>query len=49
MVVQFFFQGKSTELVRIFKKSSPEEKQKAQEILSKLDVSNSNTYKQELR
>lgn len=49
MVVQFFFQGKSTELVRIFKKSPPEEKQKAQEILSKLDVTNSNTYKQELR
>jgi hypothetical protein len=49
MIVQFFFQGKATELIRIFKKGTPEEKQKAQEMLAKLDISNSNRYRQELR
>jgi hypothetical protein len=49
MIVQFFFQGKANELIRIFKKGSPEEKQKAQEMLVKLDISNSNRYRQELR
>jgi hypothetical protein len=49
MIVQFFFQGKSKELIQIFKKGTPDEKQKAREILQKIDISNSNTYKQELR
>ena len=49
MIVAFFFQGKATELVRIFKKAIPEDKQKAREILQKIDISNSNTYKQELK
>jgi hypothetical protein len=49
MIVQFFFQGKATELIRIFKKGTPEEKQKAQEMLVKLDISNSNRYRTELR
>jgi hypothetical protein len=49
MIVAFFFQGKSTELIRIFKKATPEDKQKAREILQKIDISNSNTYKQELK
>lgn len=49
MIVQFFFQGKATELIRIFKKGTPEEKQKAQEMLVKLDIANSNRYRQELR
>lgn len=49
MIVQFFFQGKAAELSRIFKKATPEEKQKAREILMKLDIPNSNTYKQELK
>lgn len=49
MIVAFFFQGKSAELIRIFKRGTPEEKQKAREILQKIDISNSNTYKQELK
>ncbi|RYY23488.1 MAG: DUF4835 family protein [Chitinophagaceae bacterium] len=49
MIVQFFFQGKATELIRIFKKGTPEEKQKAQEMLARLDITNSNRYRQELR
>ncbi|HEY8897960.1 MAG TPA: DUF4835 family protein [Niastella sp.] len=49
MIVPFFFQGKATELIRIFKRATPEDKQKAREILQKIDISNSNTYKQELK
>jgi hypothetical protein len=49
MIIPFFFQGKSNEIVKIFKKSPPEEKQKVQEMMSKMDISNSNTYKQELK
>nr|WP_315824865.1 hypothetical protein [Paraflavitalea speifideiaquila] len=33
----------------MFKKASPEEKQKAREILMKVDITNANTYKQELK
>lgn len=49
MIVQFFFQGKSTEFIRIFKKATPEDKQKAREMLQKIDISNANTYKSELK
>jgi hypothetical protein len=49
MIVPFFFQGKSNELVRLFKKGTPDEKQKAQEMLAKMDISNANLYKQELK
>jgi hypothetical protein len=49
MIVQFFFQGKSQELVKLFKKSSPEQRQRAREILQKVDIMNANTYKSELR
>jgi hypothetical protein len=49
MFVQFFMQSKASELIGIFKKGTPEEKNKAIEILSQLDVSNSGRYKQELR
>jgi hypothetical protein len=49
MIVAFFFQGKANELVRVFKKATPEDKQKAREILQKIDISNSNLYKQELK
>lgn len=49
MIVSFFFQGKSTELIRVFKKATPEDKQRAREILQKIDISNSNTYKSELK
>ena len=49
MIMQFFFQGKATEMVRVFKKATPDEKQRAREILMKVDISNANTYKQELK
>lgn len=49
MIVPFFFQGKSNEIVKIFKKAPPEEKQRVQEMMSRLDISNANLYKQELK
>lgn len=49
MIMQFFFQGKSGELSKIFQKSSPDEKSRALELLTRLDVSNINKYKQELQ
>jgi hypothetical protein len=48
MIVQFFMQGKSQELIQIFKKASPPDKARAVELLQKLDVSNASKYKQEL-
>jgi hypothetical protein len=49
MIIQFFFQGKSDELSRIFQKSAPDEKSRALDLLSKLDISNLNKYKQALQ
>lgn len=49
MVLQFFMQGKSLELIRIFKKAPPQEKQEASAILSQIDVSNASKYKDELK
>ncbi len=49
MVVQFFMQGKSQELTRLFKKSPSQEKVRALEVLSKLDVANASRYQQDLK
>jgi hypothetical protein len=49
MIMQFFFLGKSTEFIKIFKKAPADERIRALEILSRLDVSNANAYKQELQ
>jgi Domain of unknown function (DUF4835) len=49
MIVPFFFQGKSTEIVKAFKKAQPDQKGRAREILMKVDISNANLYKQELK
>ncbi len=48
MIVQFFMQGKSPELIKIFKKASPPDKARAVELLQKLDVTNASKYKQEI-
>ena len=48
MFIQFFFQGKGSEIANIFKRGTPDEKSRALEILSKVDVSNLNQYKQDL-
>ena len=49
MINQFFFQGKSTELIKVFSKSKPMEKARASELLQKLDISNSAMYKEQLK
>jgi hypothetical protein len=49
MFIQFFMQGKNIELTGIFKKATPDEKTRAVEILSEIDVVNASRYKQEIR
>jgi Domain of unknown function (DUF4835) len=49
MISQFFFQGKSTELIKIFSKAAPPDKARASELLQKLDLTNANKYKDELK
>lgn len=46
MIIQFFFQGKSTELVKVFTKAEPDVKTRARDFLVKLDLTNSNVYKE---
>ncbi|MBA2745942.1 MAG: DUF4835 family protein [Flavisolibacter sp.] len=46
MIMQVFFQGKSTELVRIFSKADQNMKVQARDILSRLDITNVNAYKE---
>jgi len=45
MFIQFFFQGKSNELVKVFSKGTAEQKTRARDILSRLDISNASAYK----
>jgi len=49
MVLQFFFQGKATELIKIFSKASPPDKATALDMLSRLDITNAGKYKEELK
>lgn len=46
MVMQFFFQGKGSELVHVFQKADPDVKSRARDILTKLDLTNANAYKE---
>ncbi len=46
MAIQFFFQGKSNELVRIFSKADGQVKTQARNILTRLDLTNANAYKE---
>jgi Domain of unknown function (DUF4835) len=46
MVLQFFFQGKSKELVKVFSKASDDQKTRAKELLAKLDITNGAAYKE---
>jgi len=49
MILQFFFQGKTQELEKIFSKASPPDKSRALEFLQKLDVPNAPKYKEALK
>jgi hypothetical protein len=44
MIIQFFFQGKSTELVKVFNKAKKDVKDRALTHLLKLDVTNARIY-----
>jgi hypothetical protein len=46
MIMQFFFQGKSSELVKVFSRANTDVKSRARDILSKLDISNGGAYKE---
>jgi Domain of unknown function (DUF4835) len=49
MFMQFFFQGKGAEIGNVFKHGTPDEKSRALDILSRIDISNLNQYKQSLQ
>lgn len=49
MFTQFFFLGKGTEIGNVFKHGTPDEKSRALDILTRVDVSNLNQYKQSLQ
>lgn len=49
MINQFFFQGKSNELIKIFSKAPQQDKARASELLQKLDITNVARYKDELK
>ncbi|MES2849340.1 MAG: DUF4835 family protein [Bacteroidota bacterium] len=49
MINQFFFQGKANELIKMFSKAPQQDKARASELLAKMDVTNANRYKTELK
>jgi hypothetical protein len=46
MIIQFFFQGKSNELVKVFSKAEGEMKTHARDLLVRLDITNTSVYKE---
>lgn len=44
MILQFFFQGKSDELIRVFSKAKSDVKKKAKDLLTVLDITNASDY-----
>lgn len=48
-VIPFFFQGKSDEIINIFKKAAPSQKSRIREMLIKMDIANANKYREELK
>jgi hypothetical protein len=49
MILQFFFQSKTQELIQIFSKENPADKAKALEYLKRLDVSSATKYEDQLK
>ena len=49
MILQFFFQGKTQELIRIFSKATPQDKARALEFLQRLDVTSATEYQNQLK
>ena len=49
MIMPFFFQGKSDEIIKVYKKGTPQEKSRIIDLCSKLDIANTSKYRQELK
>jgi hypothetical protein len=49
MFMQFFFQGRATEMSNVFKRGTPDEKSRALDLLTRLDIPNIDRYKQDLQ
>lgn len=49
MILQFFFQGKTQELIEIFSKAAPPDKSRALDFLQRLDVTSASKYKEALK
>lgn len=49
MILQFFFQAKTQELIQIFSKAPPPDKAKALDYLKRLDVSSATKYQEQLK
>ena len=49
MIMPFFFQGKSDEIINIYKKGTPQEKSRMLDLCSRLDIANASKYRQELK
>jgi hypothetical protein len=49
MVMSFFFQGKANEVSKIFVQADADQKARALDLLTHLDISNLNTYKADLQ
>jgi len=46
MILQFFFQGKSSELVKVFSHASAIQRPGRRDILARLDITNATAYKE---
>ncbi len=49
MIAQFLVQGKSQEYIGIFKNGDPQSRTQASQILSQIDISNANVYKEQMK
>ncbi len=49
MVLQFFMQSKSDELIEVFRRATPDQKSRVIEILSKIDLTNASKYREQLK
>ncbi|MFN6375563.1 MAG: DUF4835 family protein [Chitinophagia bacterium] len=49
MFMPFFFQGKTDEIIRIFKKGNIQDKARVIDLCSRIDISNASRYREELK
>jgi hypothetical protein len=49
MVLQFFMQSKSDELIEVFRKATPDQKSRVVDMLSKIDLTNASKYQEQLK